>query len=265
MSGATFAEEVGEYIVLAIRERHPSTWLQGARSPAIRCSIATPNVHLFATTRLVGLKSDVAQALVGWADGRRKAERLYAVPHWRDVLARQARGERCVSLLDASAKTAPHADGLAFAVHDLCHLEKFNDPETHAAQVGFFRALDSALNRREFDEFSARYDGAWLADLEHVAADMNGSPVFLMAALKMKLKMAVRRQLAQTFGYPPPLGGALDEREATAFATALDELLQLLQFNGELADAVREITTKRDSEKAGRVVHSLFHSSGTLL
>jgi len=265
MSAAAFAEEVGRYLVDAIRARHPSTWSQGVRTPAIASSVSTPNVHLFATTRIVGLKNDVAEALVGWADGRRKAERLYNVPHWRDVLARQARGERCVSILDESVPTAPHADGLAFAVHDLCHLEKFNDPESHAAQVGFFRALDLALSRSEFDEFSARFDSTWLADLEHVAADMNGSPVFLMAALKMKLKMAVRRELAREGGYPAPVGGPLDENESVRFASALEELLKLLAFDGPLAEAIRQITTKRDSEQAGRVVHRVFQASGTLL
>jgi hypothetical protein len=65
------------------------------------------------------------------------------------VLALQARGRRCVCLLDDAAALAHgdprHRDGLAFALHDLCHLEKFVAPEHHAGQVGFFRLVERAL------------------------------------------------------------------------------------------------------------------------
>ena len=71
------------------------------------------------------------------------------------------------------------------------------------------------LTVREMNELHARYDEAWRADLAHVAADMNGSPVFLVAALKMKLKMAERRALAREDGRPAPTGGPLTRRRSS--------------------------------------------------
>jgi NAD(P)-dependent dehydrogenase (short-subunit alcohol dehydrogenase family) len=45
-----------------------------------------------------------------------------------------------VCLLDDAAALAHgdprHPNGLSFALHDLCHLEKFVDPEHHRGQVG---------------------------------------------------------------------------------------------------------------------------------
>ena len=74
---------------------------------------------------------------------------LFEISPARRVLALQARGRRCVCLLDDAVALAHgdprHPDGLAFALHDLCHLEKFVAPEHHAGQVGFFRLVGRAL------------------------------------------------------------------------------------------------------------------------
>ena len=70
----------------------------------------------------------------------------------RALLRRQAQGRRCVALLDDEAARAHgdprHPDGLSFALHDLCHLEKFVAPEHHHGQIGFFRAVDARAGQR---------------------------------------------------------------------------------------------------------------------
>ena len=88
-------------------------------------------------------------ALTAWADGERRVVLLRSQPSPREMLRLQARGWRCVSLLPEGSDTGRHADVVDFAIHDLCHLEKFAAPEHHRAQVGFFALLDlttSSLN-----------------------------------------------------------------------------------------------------------------------
>ena len=57
------------------------------------------------------------RALLGWAAGEREGELLFEVPTPRRLLGLQARGRRCVSLLADGVPTAPHEDGLAFALY----------------------------------------------------------------------------------------------------------------------------------------------------
>ena len=113
------------------------------------------------------------------------------------MLALQARGRRCVCLLDDAAARAHgdprHPDGLAFALHDLCHLEKFVAPEHHAGQVGFFRLVERALETPAMAALDRALDDPWRADCDYIIADTNGSAVFLLAALKMRLGLAARR------------------------------------------------------------------------
>src|SRR5262249_53017041 len=175
-------------------------------------------------------------ALVAWGRGERDVVLLFDVPAPRDVLALQARGRRCVSLLDDDARAAPHADGLAFALHDLCHLEKLVSGGEYEAQVGFFGAVERGIDGRAWRAIEARLDAAWRKDVEHVVADMNGSPVFLVAALKMKLKMAARRELARRRGVVAPTSGGLDPEELRAYAQLLEALLDALDLRGDVRD-----------------------------
>jgi len=166
-----------------------------------------------------------------------------------------------VSLLDDDAAAAPHADGLAFATHDLCHLEKFVDPESHFAQVGFFRRLDAAVDGAAWRDLAARFDGAWMRDAEHVMADMNGSPVFLLAALKMKLKMAVRRAIARARGAAPMRRGGLDAEEMRAYEEALGQVVEALGF-AEVRDAAMRIDATRAHRAEARVLAAWLDGVG---
>src|SRR5262249_30151481 len=148
-----------------------------------------------ASQRLHRVPTSVARALVLWGEGF-PVELLTSVPSAEHVLALQSRGARCVSLLPEGVSTSPHADVLSFALHDLCHLDKFADACHHVGQVGFFARLHAITTSSMWGHFERNLDEAFRRDWRHVAADMNGSAVFLFAALKMKLKMAVRRRVA---------------------------------------------------------------------
>src|SRR5262249_19871620 len=146
----------------------------------------------------------------------------------RALLAMQARGRRCVSLLeDADAPPGPRAayggGGLGFAVHDLCHLEKFSDPAHHVGQVGFFAAVERATIDPRWAEVERGFDARWADERDHVLADMNGSPVFLFVVLRNKVKLAARRRVAEARG-APCRRGALDADEARAHEDALAAL-----------------------------------------
>ena len=263
MACADDAAQACAFVVERIRELAGARWTQGERRPPLPTRSEDSAVRTVATRRLYQLADPPARALTAWSNGERAVVLLDRVPEVRTLLRWQARGIRCVSLLADDAAAGAHATRLAFALHDLCHLEKLVDPETHAAQVGFFARLAAAWDSPELARLHARYaDQAWRDDLAHVAADMNGSPVFLLAALKMKVKMAERRALAREEGRPPPTGGPLTEAEHEAFVARCEELFMALRLDGPLLAACRVVSTRRDAEADARVIHESFTAEG---
>jgi len=225
---------VCSFVAERVRASAPHRWLQGARKPAFACDVDQADVRLFATTRPL---------LV-----------LDSAPTPNELLAMQARGERCVSILSDTA----HPDPLDFALHDLCHLEKFVDLDSYAGQVGFF----SAIYRGNVEARFSHLDAKWKQDLEHVAADMNGSPVFLFAAIKMKLKMAARREVARLRGTLENVGGVLDSDEEKMFEQLLDELFEVIEFPPEGRLAGRAVSAKRDAPADALWLARYFTSLG---
>lgn len=260
------AEVAAEYLVSRVAARAGVRLRQGARRPSLSSRPLGTHVDLIASTRLRGVTEPVAEALVAWAEGRRRVHLLSRVPEPSELLRWQSNGERCVSILPDGAETAPHADGLAFLMHDLCHLEKFVDPAHHEGQVGFFATVHAATQRASWGEFLARFDDVFGAELDHVVADMNGSAVFLFAALKMKLKMAARRRLARSRGHEGTgarVSGALDPEEQAAFAAELETLFDLLELGGPARNAARRVSTRRDDRDAAIEVLGHFEAIGS--
>ena len=252
---APTAEDACRYVASRVRLRAGARWLQAPRrapiAPIARAK-PSPFIALVAERHLAFVSELAARALLGWAGGERPVVGLRVTPTPRALLAMQARGERCVTLLGELEATARDDAGLEFALHDLCHLEKFVDVEHHRGQRGFFASVDRAIEGRTWSAFDLRFDEAWKRDVEHVVADMNGSAIFLFAALKMKLRMASRRRLARELSAPPPRGGVLDAREAKVFDDDLAELLEALDLRGAIADDARGVSTRRDSKEAAQ-------------
>lgn len=192
-TAASDAHTVAEFLSAGLAARHGARWLGGARRPALACASGSPLIRSFAERRLFQVGDAVPEALTAWADGRRRVVVLRSQPSPREMLRLQARGWRCVSLLPEGCDTGRHADVFDFAIHDLCHLEKFAAPEHHLAQVGFFALLDRALDDPRWEELERGLDAAWPPDRDYVLADMNGHAVYLFVALKRKLWLAVRR------------------------------------------------------------------------
>jgi hypothetical protein len=256
------AERACEFVAEHVRASSGARWLQGARVPAFACASRAEIVQLFATKRLHKVENAAARALVAWADGARDVVLFERMPAAREVLALQARGARCVSLLGDSVSCAPHESPLAFALHDLCHLEKFVDPEHHDGQVGFSTRALFAMDSPSWRAMEEGFDDAWREDRDHVMADMNGSAVFLFAALKMKLKMAARRVVARDRGEPAKGGGALDDRELESYRARLELLLEAFAFTPDEREAARRVSTRRDDLDAACVILGVFERDG---
>ncbi|HEX3696601.1 MAG TPA: hypothetical protein VH374_14560 [Polyangia bacterium] len=261
----TDAETAAAFLLERLRAARGPLWDEGAARIASDGTASGPALQVVAARRLRGVPESVARGLLAWDRGQRPVDLCFAVPTAREVLARQARGRRYVCLLDdATARghgDPRHPDGLTFLLHDLCHLEKFIAPEHHAGQVGFFRRVERALDAGPFAALQDNFDNAWRADRDYVISDMNGSAIFLFAALKMKLNMAVRRQLAAA-GRPAPAGGPLTPDERAAAAPALTTLLQAMGLPDALHAGAHAVSTRRDSPAEARRLLDDFEAEG---
>jgi hypothetical protein len=253
------AETVAAFLLERVRATRGRLADEGPR--AVPLPADGPALSVFATRRVRGIPEPVVRGLIAWSRGERPADLLPRIPNAVEVLERQTRGRRCVSLLPdpvALAHVDPrHPDGLSFALHDLCHLEKFVDPVHHRGQVGFFRLVWRALPA--LAPVEAGFDATWRADRDYVIADMNGSAIFLFAALKMKLNMAVRRRLAAERGLPAPRSGPLDEDERRALAPVLERLFQAMELP---AAAARAVSTRRDDPPSAAALLAHFEAAG---
>jgi hypothetical protein len=256
------ADQAARFVLEQIEAREGRCAYQGRwPTPLAACEALPGSLRVMAEQRIRHVPRAVAQALMLWAQGADVA--LYDhVPRPEQVLELQSRGARCVSLLPPQVSAAPHADALAFVLHDLCHLEKFLDPVHHVGQVGFFSMVVEARRRPAFGTFERDFDAELSREWDHVISDMNGSAVFLFAAMKMKLKMAVRRRMAQRQGTQAPQLGPLSARENEAYEDAQRQLLELLDLAGELAGAARATSAKRAEPQAAGQLLAHFESLG---
>ena len=247
----TDAETTAAFLLARVQATRGAMWDEGRGRVQPPAPPSGPALRTFAERRVRGVPEDVVRGLFAWDRGERPVDLLSEVPAARQVLALQARGRRCVGLLDDAAARAHgdprHPDGLTFALHDLCHLEKFVAPEHHAGQVGFFRIVERALDAPPMVALERELDDTWRADRDYVIADMNGSAVFLFAALKMKLAMAVRRRLQSD--------------DPAAAAPAIDVLLDALCLPDDVREAARAVSRRRDRPAAARRLLAHFEAA----
>jgi hypothetical protein len=261
------AEETAAFLIERVRAARGRLWDEGAVTSSIMGIPSGPALRVLATRRVRGVPPVVARGLLAWDRGERDVELLRRIPAAREVLGRQARGRRCVSLVEDAAAAAHgdprHPDGLSFVLHDLCHLEKFADPAHHRGQVGFFRAVEAAFDDAAFGALERELDGEWRADRDYVISDMNGSAVFLFAVLKMKVNMAVRRRLARERGGLPPTSGPLDEHERAALGPVLAVLFAAMALPEELHASAFAVSARRSQPEDARRLLRHFELRGS--
>jgi len=249
------AETTAAFLLERVRAARGPLWDEGRARVAPPAPPSGAALRTFAERRVRGVPEDVVRGLFAWDRGERPVDLRFDIPSARDLLALQARGRRCICLVEDATALAHgdprHPNGLTFALHDLCHMEKFVAPEHHAGQVGFFRLVERALDAPAMTALDRDLDDAWRADRDYVIADMNGSAVFLFAALKMKLTMAVRRRLQRERGLAVR-SGRLDAEERAAIAPTLDTFLGAMDLPDDVRDAARAVSPHRDDPTAAR-------------
>jgi hypothetical protein len=264
------AERAAGYLVEHARRLSGVKYCQGAwdgdfalEAARLDATLPTSAASLKFLTRL-RVRRVPQRALGGlfaWARGV-SVDLRFDVPRADEVLALQAAGRRCVSLLPEGVCAAPHDDGFEFLIHDLCHLEKFVDPAHHEEQVGFFRTLLSLGTQDDFHELEEMLDATWREDRDRLAADVNGSAVYLFALLKMKLKMAARRRFARLADVPVKVSGPLDAGEGRVFDELERRLYECMRFDGELLRAARATSARRDDLDAASHIAAEFRLRG---
>lgn len=207
-----------------------------------------------------GLSEDARRVVLGLHAGTHHAEISSGPFAARHVIALQAAGRRCISLLPEDAPRGPYQSPLAFAAHDLEHLAQFFAPAHFWGQLGFFQRLHGALDDG-LGGLLSDHDQAFGDDVNRVGADTNGSSVFAFASLVMKLKMAARRALARRTG-TVRTHGALTSEEEAAFAPELERLVAAFRMPNELLPMAARVGTRRADHEAGVAVLRYFESVG---
>lgn len=232
---STPAATAARFLLERLQSTCGSRWRGGLRRQALAYRGCASEIQLIAKYQICRLPLPAARALVGWANGERDTTLRRDIPSPQEMLRMQAEGTRCVSLLD-------RPDGFDFAVHDLCHLEKFGGGPSYAGQVGFFASLLAAQGLL-WTQLEAGLDDTWRHQVEHVMVDMNGAPLFLFCALKYQLKAACQRQRL-----------SYAEREKLLYRS--------LQFHEVLVRAAESFESKRDSESSATLLTTHFHLLG---
>jgi hypothetical protein len=270
MSPIAAAERAAAYLVEHARSASSAKLRQGAWDGAFAGEAARmgslvgethPALAFLTQHRVRRVPRRAMSGLFAWARGF-SVELREDVPRPDEVLALQAKGRRCASLLPDGVSPVPHASGLDFLIHDLCHLDKFVDPEHHEEQVGFFATLEKLYAEPKFHELEATLDQTFTDDRERLGADVNGSAVYLFALLKMKLKMAARRRYARGAGIAARTFGPLDAAERAVFDELEGALYDCLELDAELRGAARATSARRDDVEAAACVAAEFRRRG---
>lgn len=269
MDPVTSAERAADYLLTHARRISGVKLCQGAWDGAFASDAARigslvgegGSLNFLTRHRVRRVPWRAVHGLFVWASGF-SVELREDVPKADEVLALQATGRRCVSLLPDGVSPEPHTSGLDFLIHDLCHLDKFVDPEHHEGQVGFFATLRELVADARFRALEAELDETFVGDRNRLAADVNGSAVYLFALLKMKLKMAARRLQARRACVPARVSGPLDPDEQAAFDELEDVLYELLGFDDELRSAACATSARRAEHAAASRLLAEFGRRG---
>jgi hypothetical protein len=270
MHASASAERAARYLIERARRLAGAKLCQGAWDGAFasraaeleeRLSDECQALKFLTRQRVLRVPRRAVSGLFTWASGF-SVELREDVPSAAEVLALQACGRRCVSLLPEGVAAAPHANGLEFLIHDLCHFDKFIDPGHYEEQVGFFSTLRALFEDARFRELEALLDPAFVDDRERLGSDVNGSAVYLFALLKMKLKMAARRRSARLRGVTARVSGTLDAAEQAIFDELEALLYDALGFDAELRAAARATSARRDALRPAAQIADEFRERG---
>ena len=144
-------------------------------------------LHYLERHHYLGVIPNVPAALCAWLRGVWQLRLCETVPHPREVLRAQARGERPVTVIADYPRllqpvlTKPNAR--AFMLHDLEHAYKFcAEPALHAGQRAFFQKIEEALAQGRFAQ--ALHDAVFATKFTYLISDMNTHPAHSLHYLR---------------------------------------------------------------------------------
>lgn len=136
------AELTNDVLLLVWAVARRNDWKNGPRAHRERSFPLSSSLWITQNFRLRSIPQGAQEALIKWALGETQLDLFFDVPEPRAVLAAQARGRRCVSLLIESENqfVSGHEgrDAFSFVLHDLIHAwHFFSNPEQLRKQIFF--------------------------------------------------------------------------------------------------------------------------------
>lgn len=256
------AELVACYLSRWVQQKKGSRAFQGKWGQDFRSTYRGEYLSLLSQNRLWKAEKEAISALLGWSEKRRPGVLYFRKLTNREVLDLQAKGYRCVSLIEDDIDCGMFEDPYDFTRHDLCHLEKFYAKDVYFGQVGFCHVMTMALSTQAWQQLETGFDSQWETDRDYVFSDMNGSVVFLLSMLKMKIKMAVRRARQRELVQSHEISGALSIEELERYSTKEELLFQALGLPNEMNQAASVITTTREHRTQGQMLQDYFEQIG---
>jgi hypothetical protein len=170
------------------------------------------------------------------------------VPSSRDVLAMQADGKRCISLITNNIDNLilNERDALSFLLHDLVHAYKmFSNDILLQGQIGFCRAMMKILKNKQGNnliESLSSQDEKFSENFDYLISDMNSHTKHLFYYFKailinsFKFKHNLKDEILN--------GKSLEE-----FLSTFDTFLQILEMNENEKDLSRKMLMPIENDR----------------
>jgi len=241
-------------------------WLELSESDKkkLQGSGAFSFIDLFHEWHLCKLPEYVNDAIVNWANGRRRVKLMFSAPTPLEMLQLQASGYRCVTAFCEESELSrilqdpypPYEkrDALKFLVHDLQHLEKFQCEYFYYEQVAFYSLISGVENKIPFND-----DLEYRNDLDHAYSDMNACCVHLLGFLKAKSKLTEQRRHSPSPDY------RLTPSQNEQFERDFVNFLNIWNFGDDLLGALHRLCEDTFTKEDADLIRQYFHDKGCQL
>lgn len=182
------AETVALFLINEVKKLYTKNWIGSKLTLTAEPQNLGP-IDVIKACRLRGISNRAHNSLIQWHNKIYPIELIDYIPLPLEMLHKQCRGERFVSIVDQTRISLRGIDKspLEFAVHDLEHADKyFSNQSFFKSQLQFFNKLQELHNSKILSPQITR-DSQFKKDFEYAISDMNSHPEhmqqFLLATL----------------------------------------------------------------------------------
>ncbi|KYG70292.1 hypothetical protein AZI85_14205 [Bdellovibrio bacteriovorus] len=204
----------------------------------------------------------VPKSIIRWRDQVYPLELLVTLPLPEEVLAMQAQGRRCISMLIEKEQILNFVeegrDVLGFIVHDLIHADHFfADPEKARAQIEFCKRLRVIASFSSIQQMLEK-DDSFRREFHYLMSDMNSVPLHLLKTLKAILLGFYKRQLHLE------MADSLPPAVEDSFTHFFKDILAPWNFSEQQLIAAQRLNTaqykgREDGELLHQALSTNFH------